>query len=124
MNNSARLVLLAPIPFDRSSKANTVSKGCERKSGGKNQKVNLQFNNVVPFDVITGLRKVVVDVQDVNVAFFRAQVKPVALERQQHGRCSFVNQLLAIGHTRLLLSQQPKRKGTIFTIGYQSSLVH
>ncbi len=39
-----------------------------------------KLDDIVPLDVVAGLGEVVVDVEDVGVAFFRSYEDPVALE--------------------------------------------
>ena len=44
-----------------------------------------QFDDIVPFDVVARLGEVVVDVEDVGVALFGADVDPAALEGKMQG---------------------------------------
>lgn len=82
-----------------------------------------QLYHIVPFDVVAGLREVVVHIEDIGVALLRANVDPTALEWERHGRHSFVYQFLREDQGRLLLTNVPEGQCVVIAVGDQCTFI-
>jgi len=75
MNYFAWLVFLCPFLFKNRLKFSSF-KG-KKTVNGKN---SIQFNCIIPLNIIAGLREIVINIKDVGVALFGADVNPVTLK--------------------------------------------